>query len=193
MSPDRKSRAPGAFVAVVGPSGAGKDTLIRLAAGRLAGDRRFHFARRVVTRSADPASEDHDVLDSATFDRREAEGGFCLSWRAHDLAYGLDRNLVSRIGEGQTVIANISRRSIPAAAERFARLAVVIVTAPKPVLIQRIVGRGREDAEAARQRVERDAPVVLPSAVAQVCTIDNSGDIEAALERFSTFLEGLSP
>jgi len=40
----------GAFVAVVGPSGAGKDTLIAHARDALAGEPQVEFVRRVITR-----------------------------------------------------------------------------------------------------------------------------------------------
>ena len=40
----------GVFVAVVGPSGAGKDSVIDHARSVLAGDDRTHFVRRVITR-----------------------------------------------------------------------------------------------------------------------------------------------
>ncbi len=57
-----------AFALVVGPSGAGKDTLIRLAREELAGDPRFAFPRRLVTRPPS-ADEDNTPIDAAAFDR----------------------------------------------------------------------------------------------------------------------------
>jgi ribose 1,5-bisphosphokinase len=57
----------GAFVAVVGPSGAGKDTLIAHARSALAGEPQIDFVRRVITRPSDGQTEDHDTLADAEF------------------------------------------------------------------------------------------------------------------------------
>ncbi len=57
----------GCFVAVVGPSGAGKDTIMDAARVALASDMRFHFVRRIITRPQMPGTEDHDSLDEAAF------------------------------------------------------------------------------------------------------------------------------
>ena len=53
-------------------------------AGRagLAGDRRFRFARRLITRPAMAGAEDHDSCDEAAFRDAEARGQLALSWRA---------------------------------------------------------------------------------------------------------------
>ena len=53
---------PGRLVLVVGPSGAGKDTLIAAVRQRLAGDEGFLFPRRIVTR---PASAAEDNVEAA--------------------------------------------------------------------------------------------------------------------------------
>ena len=63
--------APGLFVAIVGPSGAGKDSLIARGRRRAGADDVVAIVRRVVTRAAD-AHEDHDTLDDAAFAARGA-------------------------------------------------------------------------------------------------------------------------
>ena len=66
----------GVFVAVVGPSGAGKDTVIAYARDRFADDASVEFVRRVITRPSDAASEDHDTLEDAAFEEAENASAF---------------------------------------------------------------------------------------------------------------------
>ena len=68
----------GCFVAVVGPSGAGKDPSMDAARVALAGDARFHFVRRIITRPQMPGTEDHDSLDEAAFTKAAGEGASAL-------------------------------------------------------------------------------------------------------------------
>jgi len=175
----------GRLVAVVGPSGAGKDTLIAAAARRFAGDPHVRFTRRIVTRPANRAAEDHDSLDEAGFDSAERTGAFCLTWTAHGLRYGLPRSIETEIGEGHVVVANLSRRALPVASARFLKLDVVEVTARPEILLQRILARGRESAEAAAARLARQVPLDCSASL----RIDNSGDLDAAVSLFAAFIE----
>ena len=97
------------LVAVVGPSGAGKDTLLAGARARLAGDARFRFVRRGITRPADPGGEDHDPLTQTAFARLRDAGGFALWWEAHGLLYGIPRDIEADLAAGRVVVANLSR------------------------------------------------------------------------------------
>lgn len=151
-----------AFVAVVGPSGAGKDSLLAIARQRLAGDGRFVFARRVVTRSADPGSEDHDCLDEEAFRAAEAAGRFCVTWRAHGLSYGLPSALLQDHRMGRTVVANASRRALDAIALKFPNLHVVEITASPAVLRKRLLARGRETSTEIEIRLARALEVEIP-------------------------------
>ena len=103
------------LVLVVGPSGAGKDTVLALARVALAGDRRFRFVRRVITRPADAGGEDHEAVSVREFDAR----AFALRWQAHGLHYGIPLDVTDDLARGIVVVANVSRGVIAAAAEQF--------------------------------------------------------------------------
>ncbi|MGQ3357242.1 MAG: hypothetical protein ACT6XS_21655, partial [Phreatobacter sp.] len=85
---EQRPIGPGRLVLVVGPSGAGKDTLIAAARSRLASDEAVLFPRRIVTRPAS-AAEDNVEADEATFARIAEAGGFALTWSAHGHRYGI--------------------------------------------------------------------------------------------------------
>jgi ribose 1,5-bisphosphokinase len=174
---------PGAFVAVVGPSGAGKDTILALAQRDLGNAPKLRFARRVITRVSNVEAEDHDCLGEAEFAAAEAAGAFCLTWGAHGLRYGLPADLAADCNAGTTVIANVSRRALALATERFRHVHVVEITAPRELLVQRIAGRGRESAEEIEARLARSVELTVPAGAHGPYRIDNSGaaDVAAAV------------
>ena len=177
---------PGLLVLVVGPSGAGKDTLIAYARGHLKGREDIRFARRRITRPAD-ATENHIALDEDAFAREMALGSFPLHWRANGLGYALGAEVAEDIAAGRIVVANGSRAAVPAARARFARVKVVHVTAPLDVLAERIAARGRESGEAVRARLAREPALdALPD-----LTIVNDGPAEVAGEKLAAYLRGL--
>lgn len=175
----------GTFVAVVGPSGAGKDSLIGFAREKLAGDDRVSFVRRVVTRPADGGSEDHDSMAPAEFAHAETAGQFALSWAAHGLHYGLPIGLDADIARGRVVVANLSRGMIPALLERYPDALVVNVTAARDVIAQRLASRGRETAESIQSRLGRSVATGLPASTVE---IDNSGALDVAGAQFARLL-----
>src|SRR4051794_37759773 len=124
----------GVFVAIVGPSGSGKDTLINFARTRLADRSEVVFVRRIVTRPADRASEDHDSLDEAEFDAQERAGGFALAWPAHGLRYALPASVDADIDAGRVVVANVSRHVIGEIERRYARTTVVALSATPDII-----------------------------------------------------------
>ncbi|HVM81880.1 MAG TPA: phosphonate metabolism protein/1,5-bisphosphokinase (PRPP-forming) PhnN, partial [Stellaceae bacterium] len=143
----------GTLILVVGPSGAGKDTLIEGARDALAGDRRFLFPRRVITRPAEAGGEEHEAMSSVEFAAAEAAGAFALSWGAHGLRYGIPSGIDAELARGRHVVVNVSRSILAEARRRYRPLAIVEVTAPVEVLAERLAARGREGAADIAQRL----------------------------------------
>ena len=169
---------PGVFFLVVGPSGVGKDTLID---GARRAEPDLVIARRVITRPAGSPGEDHEALDEAAFARQADQGAFLITWGAHDLRYGLRRELLDHLAQGRHVLANGSRTVIGELAGKVPHLVVVEVTAPPELLRDRILSRGRENAEQAGKRLERRAEVGESACVLRVM---NDGTPEAGVSRF---------
>ncbi|MGL4727496.1 MAG: phosphonate metabolism protein/1,5-bisphosphokinase (PRPP-forming) PhnN [Bosea sp. (in: a-proteobacteria)] len=178
----------GLLLIVVGPSGAGKDSLINAARRSYRADSRLVFARRIVTRMAD-RYEDHDTVDAQTFERMAQDGTFLITWQANGLEYGLPASLRDALAAGSIVIANVSRAVVPQLRQRFARTLIVHVTAAPHVLARRLAGRGRETPAAQGERLIR-ARAAEKGLVADI-TIDNSGALEEATARFNTVIAAL--
>jgi ribose 1,5-bisphosphokinase len=179
---------PGRLVLVVGPSGAGKDTLIGHARERCRADAGIVFPRRIVTRSAS-AAEDHATVSPARFDEMAAAGGFALWWRVHGLSYALPRAIDDDIGAGRTIVCNVSRTIIASARARYARVAVVLVTAPPEVLAARLAQRSRESADSIAGRLRRSEAV---DDVVADFVIDNVGAPEVAADRLVEIIRAVS-
>lgn len=165
------------LILVVGPSGAGKDTLLDAAKQALAGDPRFHFVRRVITRPADAGGEAHEAVTEEEFGRRN----FALQWRAHGLRYGIPADAID---DRRVAVANVSRTVIAEAVRRF-EARVIEVTAPPAVLAARLGARGREKAADVTERLART--VLLPADV-QVDTVINDGSVAEGVARFLAVL-----
>jgi len=175
----------GRLVLVVGPSGAGKDTLIAAAKTALAGDDRYVFPKRIITRHAVPTTEDHDSVSPERFAELKQAGAFALDWEAHGLTYGLPARLNEDLAAGRTVVVNGSRAAVKEARRRFAALTVLLIDASTEVRSARLAGRGRETASEIAERLGREVPDALPGAV----RVDNSG---ALADGVAAFLAALS-
>jgi ribose 1,5-bisphosphokinase len=177
------SIGPGALVVVVGPSGAGKDTLIALAHALCADDPRIVFPRRIVTRPRSVA-EDHDTVSPAQFDAAIGQGAYAFWWEAHGLKYALSAAIDTELRAGKTVVCNVSRAVVSALRERYVDVTVVLVTAPKDVLLARLAARGRESDVS--ERLDRAAPAV--GDLAPDIVIENTGDPHDGASLLATVL-----
>jgi phosphonate metabolism protein PhnN/1,5-bisphosphokinase (PRPP-forming) len=171
------------LVLVVGPSGAGKDTVIAGARGALANDRRFCFSRRTVTRDPDPFEDHHCVLPG-DFARAKRQGAFLLSWSAHGLSYGIPSAVTHDLTLGRVVVCNVSRTVIAAARAQCQNVRVVLVSAPPAILAARLAARGRE--AAIGERLDRTVDAF--DAGAADLHLENSSTIATAVARFVDYL-----
>lgn len=188
MCSSMKPAEAGRLVLVVGPSGAGKDTLIGAARKVLADEARFHFPIRFVTRPSDPTEQTHLVAPE-DFHSMRREGAFALHWEAHGHCYGIGRDIEDVLRTGVHVIANVSRTVVEGTRASYPGTLVLLINAAPDVRRRRIAGRARETAgEMSARNIrtvssfgEADADIV----------IDNSAALDEAVEAFVSALRAL--
>ena len=149
----------GRFIAVVGPSGVGKDSVME---GLAAADPSLVLARRVISRPTALGGEDFDGVSERAFRKAEHDGAFILSWHAHGWHYGIPQSVALEVAQGRDVMVNLSRAVLPQAQALFARFCVILLRADRDVLASRLSARNREDADEIERRLAR-ADFAMPS------------------------------
>ena len=169
---------------VMGPSGSGKDSLLRALRERLKPADPVVIAHRYITRAAD-ANEASVALTADEFTRRVDLGCLAMHWQSHGLHYGIGVEIEQWLAQGLKVIVNGSREYLADAAARYPELCAVHVRVKPEVLAARLRNRGRESEAAIAKRLER---ATQPFAVPQGCKlveIDNSGALEDSAREFA--------
>lgn len=176
----------GLFIAVVGPSGAGKDTILARLKSLLPA-RHFVFPSRIISRPADH-NEPSLFLAAEEFPAARERGEFLIDWEAHGLAYAIPASARQDIEQGRHVIANLSRAVPQLLRMKGLPVLVVHVTARAEVLEQRLRLRGREfDTDQQARLARGDA---LDRDVEADIRIENNGAVETAV---SALMDALMP
>jgi ribose 1,5-bisphosphokinase len=186
-TPDQATAiGPGRLVLVVGPSGAGKDTLLGLAKAACADDRNIVFPRRMITREAS-ASEENEEVSIGTFQEALTRGEYAMHWEAHGHCYALSLAIDDEIRAGRTIVANVSRTVIGAMRRAYADVVVVSITAPPNVLVERIAMRARGSDGKLESRLGR---VVEDASAAPDVTIVNISSAEYHARQLVRVIKG---
>jgi ribose 1,5-bisphosphokinase len=178
----------GKWIFICGPSGVGKDSLIAWSKQALAGQPNIVFARRLVTRVAQPDSDD-DAVNEADFLSLRKSGGLRWHWQAHGFYYGISQHYASHVSSGATVVINGSRSHVDAlpASPDIER---VEITASPDKIAARLAQRGRESQEAVTHRLARNAGFEQISPSGADLIIRNDADIAQAGAALVNYLAG---
>jgi len=181
---DPEPIGPGRLVLVVGPSGAGKDSILAAAKVRCAKDPTIVFPRRIVTRPA-TADEDHITVSHSGFGEALRSRAFAVWWQAHGLKYALPISVDTNISSGRTVVCNVSRGVVENSRLRYRHVTSVLITARSDLLIERLKARSRQSDSSIDDRINRNAIYAEFSAD---IVIDNSGALEEAVHALVSIL-----
>jgi len=174
----------GRLIAVVGPSGVGKDSVM---AGICAAMPQIHLVRRVITRAPELGGEDYDAVSVAEFETMAASGAFALHWGAHGLYYGIPETVKHQLNSDIDCLVNFSRKALEEAATIFQRFVVLNITAQSETLAQRLEARGRETKEEISARLAQ-ASRPLPTGL-DVTHLANDGPLPQTVARAVALLQ----
>ncbi|VTU46724.1 Ribose 1,5-bisphosphate phosphokinase PhnN (plasmid) [Variovorax sp. SRS16] len=170
-------KGKGRLIYVMGPSGAGKDSLLAWLKAKLPPQADVHWARRTITRPVRPGDEQHHSVDADAFRRLRDAQAFAFHWQANGLHYGVQHVELAPLAAGRRVIVSGSRAYLPQALDKFPALAVVQITASVETLRHRLLARSRETPEAVEARVRRALAYQAP---AHAIVIRNDGTLDVA-------------
>ena len=166
------------LVIVIGPSGAGKDSVLEGLRANWPLTQPARFARRTITRPVKPDDEQHEAVDDARFEQLLVAQAFVMHWQANGLSYGIRRSELEPLDAGHWLFVNGSRAYLPQALQAWPQATVVHIGASRDVLAQRLARRGRETEDAVAMRLSREVALHLP---AHVVLIDNNSSLDSAL------------
>lgn len=175
------------LILVVGPSGVGKDTLLRSARKRFGASAELNFVRRYITRPPD-GNEDNYYVDSTCFSLLKRSSFFVSDWQAHGNMYGVPRHALVNGNDRQKLLCSISRSAIGDFEQAHDDVTVLQVSASLDLLRERLLSRGRESEADVEKRLLR---AVQPVAAKDLVTFDNSSTLEQAQSDFIQLLERL--
>ncbi len=172
----------GRLVYVVGPSGSGKDTILRTIDERRERSMTVAVARRFITRPIVNGVESHTYLTEAEFFRRREQGFFAMDWRGHRYCYGIGTEIDTWMQQGVPVLVNGSRAYLAEAKRRYPDLVTIWLQVDEDILKTRLFSRGRERPADIESRLMRN-DVLEGKKPDDVYLVDNSGDLIAAIRQ----------
>lgn len=177
----------GSLVVVVGPSGAGKDSVLAVSRQHYSSCTDVHFVQRVITRDSNAGDEMHASVGEDEFISQSKAGAFSLTWQAHGLYYGVPAGITDRMRSGSTVILNGSRGALPEIRRLYPASHVAHLSVDPAILAARLASRGRESEAQIDQRMERQLNVSMREG--HDVLISNNGELQDAVDRFIEFVQ----
>jgi ribose 1,5-bisphosphokinase len=172
------------FYYLIGPSGAGKDSLLGAIREQAATAPGLRVARRYITRSPRAGDERHIEITAADFERARRDGEYLFAWQSHGYGYAVGRQVLDWLAAGDDVIVNGSRAYLETALAIYPWLLPVWMTVADGLLRERLAARGRESAEQIEARLRRNRELEDRYRSDYPC-IRNDGPLDEALIQFN--------
>ena len=173
----KKNKSMKNIILICGPSGAGKDTLIREARKYFASYPRVNFVKRYITRPPDEFEDNFFVCEQG-FNILMRSNFFLVTWKSYGYYYGIPEYLIR---EDCCNFISVSRKTISFFEEKFKNVFTIYVTADYETIKKRLTYRNREDMNILKQRLDRYSFDVEAK---NKIVFKNQGPIEVSVENF---------
>ncbi len=168
---------------LMGSSGSGKDSLLRLCRNQITESDRCFIAHRYITREPELTGENHIWLSEAEFNKRQKLGTLAMHWQANGYQYGIGSEINAWLDQGINVLVNGSREYLPQARELYHhRLVPLVLSVDSDRLEQRLRQRGRENEQQIAERIQR-ADQYQRQLDSSIQRIDNNSTLAAGASR----------
>jgi ribose 1,5-bisphosphokinase len=167
------------IILIVGPSGSGKDTLLKYAKEYF--NEKLNFVKRYITRESD-INESNYYIDEYAFEILRHNCYFASSWNAHGNYYGIPKRFIK---SGLNIIS-VSRARIVDFENLYDEVYTINITIKKDQLEQRLLQRAREDKENIEERLSRTYENIIAR---NLIEFDNSSPIEESSKKFINILK----
>jgi phosphonate metabolism protein PhnN/1,5-bisphosphokinase (PRPP-forming) len=132
----------GQLFVVVGPSGSGKDTLLKKVINKIPNS---ILVKRYITRKKDIKNEDHYSISIKNFEDKISK----------KFSYGIPYKEIKKIKQGKKVIFNGSRKILFKIKKKVNNVKIINITASSTIIKRRLVNRAREDKKSIIKRIKR--------------------------------------
>ena len=171
----------GQLIVVVGPSGSGKDTLLKKAIKKIPNS---ILVKRYITRKKDNNNEDHYSISVKNFQDKISKKCFFVYWKAHGFSYGIPLKEIKKIEHGKTIIFNGSRKILFKIKQKVNNVKIINIIAPLTLIKKRLINRAREDKKSINKRIKRKINLLPKNTI----TINNNKSISIGANKLKKII-----
>lgn len=165
------------IVLICGPSGAGKDTLLKEAKFFFKDNKFVNFVPRYITRPPDVFEKNFYICKEG-FSVLKQNGFFLVTWETFGHMYGIPKHFIKN---NCVNFISVSRTVIKFFENNFDEVYTIFVTADFPVIYDRLKKRNRENEDMIKQRLQR---YTLSCDAKNKIIFKNQGPYEVVKENF---------
>ena len=178
------------LIYVMGPSGSGKDSLMKWVMQHKEPDLNLRWAHRWVTRENNDHGGTDQFITNERFEELRSNHLLAMDWSANDISYGIESAQLEFKHDHELIFINGSRAYFNHARSLYPELLAIHVSASLETLEGRLLARGRESEASIAKRLKR-AELMAVEPDESILEVRNDGELERSGQMVLTYLQNL--